>query len=80
MFDKGSQANLIFESLVKKLGLKTFNHPKLYPLGWLKEQTQINVTKQCCLKFSITANYIDEMDLEVIPLDTWSSASKSLSL
>ena len=53
-----SQANLISESLVKQLGLKTHNHPKPYPLGWLKEQSQIHVTKQCRLKFAITANYV----------------------
>ena len=51
------------------MGLETQNHPRPYPLGWLKEKTQINVTRQCRLKFAITANYIDEVDLDVIPLD-----------
>ena len=69
LFDTGSQENLSYESLVKQLGLKTHNHPKPYPLGWLKEQSQIHVTKQCRLKFAITSNYIDEVDLDVIPLD-----------
>ena len=31
--------------------------------------THINDTKPFCLKFSITTNYIDEVDLDVIPLD-----------
>ena len=69
MFDTGSQENLIYESSVKQLGLKTHNHLKGYPLGWLKEQSQIHVTKQCRLKFAITANYIDEVELDVILLD-----------
>jgi len=60
---------LISESFVKKFGLKTNNHPKPYPLGWLKEKSQIHVTKQCRLKFSITSNYIDEVDLDMISLD-----------
>ena len=47
LFDTGSKANLISESLVKQLVLKTNNHPKSYPLGWLKEKSQIHVTKQC---------------------------------
>ena len=67
-FDTGSKENFISESLVNKLGLKTHNHPKPYPLGWLKDQTQIHVTKQCRLKFSITANYIDKVDLDVMLL------------
>ena len=50
-------------------GLKTHNHPKPYLLGWLKEQSQIHVSKQCRLKFAITANYINEVELDVIPLD-----------
>ena len=69
LFNTGSQENLISESLVKQLGLKTHNHPNPYPLGWLKEQIQIHVTKQCRLKFAITANYIDEVELDVISLD-----------
>lgn len=44
--------------LVKNLDLETHNHPRPYPLGWLNKETQINVTKQCRLKFSITNNYI----------------------
>ena len=46
LFDSGSQQNLIFEELVRKLGLETKSHPKPYPLGWLKENTQMQVTKQ----------------------------------
>ena len=39
MFDRGSQANLISEYLVKSLGLETWNHPRPYPLGWLNKST-----------------------------------------
>ena len=45
MFDSGSQVNLIFEYLVKSLGLETQNHLRPYPLGWLNKSTQIKVTK-----------------------------------
>lgn len=45
LFDIGSEANLIFEDLVKKLGLETRNHPRPYPLGLLNKETQIDVTK-----------------------------------
>ena len=69
LFDNASQANLISDNLVRKLGLETKNHPKPYPLGLLKENTQMHVTKQCQLSFAITANFVDEVDLDVIPLD-----------
>ena len=45
LFDTGSQANLITESLVKKLGLETKPHPKPYPLGWIHDKEKLNVTQ-----------------------------------
>ena len=36
LFDTGSHENIMSESLVKKFGLETQNHPRPYPLGWLK--------------------------------------------
>lgn len=49
--------------------METKNHSKPYPLGWLKENSQMQVTKQCCLRFAITNNFFDEVELDVIPLD-----------
>ena len=69
MFDSGSQANLLFEYLVKNLGLETQNHPRPYPLGWLNKSTQIKVIEQCRLRFAITTNYIDKVELDVVPVD-----------
>ena len=42
LFDSGSQANLISEELVRKFGLETKNHPKPYPLRWLKKILKCN--------------------------------------
>ena len=69
MSDNRPQANIISEYLVKNLDLETQNHPRPYPLVWLNKQTQVKVTKQCRLRFSITANYIDEVELDVVPVD-----------
>jgi hypothetical protein len=44
-------------------------HPKPYPLRWICENAKLHVTRRCKLRFSITANFIDEVDLDVIPLD-----------
>eukprot|EP00253_Pinus_taeda_P033506 PITA_33506 len=68
-FDSGSQVNLISEAVVKKLGLATTPHKKPYPLGWLNDKAQLKVTRQCKLKFSFGSASIDEVELDVIPLD-----------
>jgi hypothetical protein len=69
LFDTGSQANLISEETVKKLKLETIPHPKPYPLGWICDNAKLQVTRRCKLRFAITANFIDEVELDVIPLD-----------
>jgi hypothetical protein len=69
LFDMGSQENLISEDIVKKLDLETIPHPKSYPIGWICDNANLHVTRRCKLRFFITANYIDEVELDVIPLD-----------
>jgi hypothetical protein len=69
LFDSGSQANLISEEIVKTLGLETKPHPKPYPLGWVCEDAKLQVSKQCKLRFAITSKFIDEVELDVVPLD-----------
>jgi hypothetical protein len=69
LFDTGSQANLISEDNVKKFHLETTPHPKPYHLGGICDNDKLHVTRRCKLRFSITTNFIDEVDLDVIPLD-----------
>jgi len=69
LFDRGSQENIISEDIVKKLNLETIPHPKPYPLGWICDNAKLHVTERCKLRFAITANFIDEVELDVIPLD-----------
>jgi hypothetical protein len=69
LFDTGSQANLISEETVKKLKLETIPHPKPYPLGWICDNAKLQVTRKCKLRFSITTHFVDEVELDVIPLD-----------
>eukprot|EP00253_Pinus_taeda_P018789 PITA_18789 len=69
LFDSGSQVNLIFEAIVKKLGLATTPHKKPYQLGWLDDKAQLQMTRQCKLKFSFGSSFVDEVELDIIPLD-----------
>ena len=38
--------------MVKKLDLATIPHEKPYPLGWVTNDAQLQVTKKCILKFT----------------------------
>jgi hypothetical protein len=69
LFDLVSQVNLITEALVKKMGLVTKPYPNTYPLGWVCDKEKVDVTKQCRFRFSISSKFIDEVDLDVVPLD-----------
>jgi hypothetical protein len=51
------------------LGLETKPHPKPYPLGWICEDAKLQVSQQCKLIFAITSKFIDEVELDVVPLD-----------
>jgi hypothetical protein len=71
LFDIGSQANLIYEDTLEKIKLETTPHHKPYPLGWICDNAKLHVTRRFKLRFSITANFIDEVELDVIPLDIY---------
>jgi len=51
------------------LNLETIPHHKPYPLGWITRDTSLQVTRKCLFKFAITANFVDEVELDVVPLD-----------
>lgn len=69
LLDSGSQANLIPKDLVKELKLETVPHHKPYPLGWIVKGANLQVSRKCIFRFAITANFVDEVDLDVVPLD-----------
>ena len=59
--------NLIAEKLVKKLALEVHDHPNPYP--WVNKEEKLKITKQHKIRFVISVHFIDEVDLDVIPLD-----------
>jgi hypothetical protein len=60
---------LISETIVKKFGLTTKPHKKPYPLEWIHNDNQLQLNRQCVLKFVINSQFIDEVELDVVPLD-----------
>jgi hypothetical protein len=69
LVDSGSKLNLISEQVVKNLILETRPHPRSYPLSWICDNAQLQVTKQCKLQFEITSSFSDEVELDVFPLN-----------
>jgi len=53
LFDIGSHSNLISSHLVEKLGKETHDHPKPYPLGWVRRDMELKVINQYKFKFTI---------------------------
>jgi hypothetical protein len=51
------------------MGLETKPHPNPYPISWLCDKEKLNATKQCRIGFAIASKLIDEVDLDVVPLD-----------
>jgi len=80
LFDSGSQANLISQNIVKSLNLETIPHHKPYPLRWVCDNAQLQVTRKCKIKFAVTTNFIDEVEVYVGPLDICGIALGNLYL
>ena len=38
-------------------------------MGWIVNNENLQVTRKCLFKFAITEKFIDEVELDVIPLD-----------
>jgi hypothetical protein len=55
----------------KQLDLEMHDHPHPYPLGWMNKDVYLKFTKQCKLRFVIIANFIDEIEVNVMPLDVY---------
>nr|GEV07262.1 hypothetical protein [Tanacetum cinerariifolium] len=68
IIDRGSCENVVSTYIVKKLGMKSEDHPEPYQLTWLKKNT-VKVSKCCLVQFSIGKNYKDEVWCEVILMD-----------
>ncbi|KAH9291608.1 hypothetical protein KI387_043202, partial [Taxus chinensis] len=69
LFYSCSQVNLIGKELVDRLGLEMYDHPNPYALGWVKKGVEIRVSKQCKVKFAINEHFIDEVVVDVAPID-----------
>jgi hypothetical protein len=70
IFDNGSQKNLISAKVVKRLALPTTSHPQPYTIGWLHQGSDLRVSQQCRLSYSINP-FKDEVLCDVAPLEVF---------
>ena len=68
IIDSGSCTNVISREAVRKLGLKASAHPFPYKLAWLNTGSEISVSKQAMVAFSI-GSYKDSVSCDVVPMD-----------
>ena len=61
IIDSGSCENVVSNYMVDKLKLPTQTHPHPYKLQWLNKGSEVKVTKQCLVSFSIGQKYQDEV-------------------
>jgi hypothetical protein len=52
---------------VSNIGLKSQDHPLPYPLKWVNKDVELKVIKQCKINFFISENYINEVEVDVVP-------------
>jgi hypothetical protein len=55
--------------LVNNLGMEVHDHPSPYPLGCVRKDIEFKVMKQCKTNFYTSVDFIDEVELDTIPLD-----------
>lgn len=68
IIDSGSCTNVMSSEAANKLGLEVTLHPAPYTLAWLNTGTEIKVSKQVHVSFSI-GHYKDSTTCDVIPMD-----------
>ena len=66
LFDYSSKTNLVVVDLINMLGFH--GHQSPYLLGWVSKDIEIKVTKYYKIKFYISVDYIDEVEVDVVPL------------
>jgi hypothetical protein len=69
VIDSGNCENVVAEKVVKKLALKTEQHPNPYSLEWLKKGKEVVVSKRCLVSFSIEVRYKDKIWRDVVAMD-----------
>jgi len=55
--------------MIEKLNLQSTAHPHPYNIQWLNQGKGLQVNSRCLISFSLSKNYQDELQCDVIPMD-----------
>ncbi|GJS86349.1 aspartyl protease_2 domain-containing protein [Tanacetum coccineum] len=69
IIDGRSCENVVSETMINKMGLKTEEHSQPYTLSWFRKGNEVKVSKRCFVKISIGKKYNDEVWCDVVPMD-----------
>jgi hypothetical protein len=69
IIDGGNGENVIFEAMIRKLGLKTEKHPSPYKIRWIKRGTKKQVFERCHFTFLIRKHNSDSVLCDVVEMD-----------
>ncbi|XP_024007244.1 uncharacterized protein LOC112083449 [Eutrema salsugineum] len=67
IIDGGSCTNVASKYMVDRLGLEKTKHPRPYKLRWLNDQTELKISEQVSIPFSI-GKYHDQVTCDVVPM------------
>ncbi|KAI0498175.1 hypothetical protein KFK09_021416 [Dendrobium nobile] len=69
LIDSGCTENIISQSAVNALKLKTTKNPTPYKISWVKRGVEVPVSEMCRVNFSIGKHYNCEVLCDVIDMD-----------
>lgn len=69
LIDSRSQENIIAAQHVDKFALDIFLSSNPISIWWVNKDAKIKVRKQFKIQFAISVNFIEEVELDVVPLD-----------
>ncbi|XP_024005017.1 uncharacterized protein LOC112082150 [Eutrema salsugineum] len=67
IIDGDSCTNMASKYMVDRLGLEKTKHPRPYKLRWLNDQTELKISEQVSIPFSIS-KYQDQVTCDVVPM------------
>lgn len=67
IIDGGSCTNVASKYMVDMLGLKKTKHPRPYKLRWLSDETELRISKQVIVPFSV-GKYQDKVTCDVVSM------------
>lgn len=67
--DSGSCENVVSEEAIQKLTLTMKHHPTPYKLAWLKQGSEVQVSRWTLISFSVGTTYRDKIYCDIVLME-----------